>query len=210
MAPAVPISAPLAFFTPSTAISNSAPNGPFHVPFRPVGFFCGKLCAMASFHESRRSACFLTSARAAISCSETASRAFNSALRLKRASMICFLFMSRPLEGCDIAGASIGNGRNVFGPSQQCAGLFCFIGAAIVDPGDTRSCAADVIENCFNDVRADANLGHAGGAAPAQIVNAPRADLHAIVEALFGSAPTRKALCACAEDKGASLLRSRL
>jgi hypothetical protein len=49
----------------------------------------------------------------------------------------------------------------MIGPNVQCVFYVASVGAAIVDAGDTGLVAALVVQNLLNDVRLNADIGHA-------------------------------------------------
>ena len=62
------------------------------------------------------------------------------------------------------------NSTNVLIPPRQCLRLLGGVLRAIVDAGDASLMSADVVQHGFDDVRLDADAGHAGGARSAQVV----------------------------------------
>ena len=83
---------------------------------------------------------------------------------------------------------------DMIGPSLECHALLRFIACAIINSADTALVAADVIENCFDDVRRRSGFGHVGCHRSAQIVMRPMLDLgasvpDAFVEGFFANTP---------------------
>src|SRR5262249_21349399 len=70
------------------------------------------------------------------------------------------------------------------------------IGAAVVDAGDAGAMAAEMVQRRLDDVRLDAEVGHAGRDGPAHIVQAPR--LHGagepMIELRLATIPRCKAI----------------
>ena len=75
----------------------------------------------------------------------------------------------RPLLAADDAG-------DVIGPNGQSVFHFSCVDGSVVDTGDTSLVAADVVQHRFNNVRLNAEIGHARRRRTAQIVETPRHD----------------------------------
>ena len=96
-------------------------------------------------------------------------------------------------------------------PKVECASLLARVACAIVDARDPRLVAADMVDNGFDDVRLDAEVGHAGRDRAADIVQAPRCwrmpecGRHTGVESALGVAPSLKGAIARAEYEVAAL-----
>src|SRR5262249_14902833 len=72
--------------------------------------------------------------------------------------------------------APLNQSQNVLAPPQERRLYLALIGAAIVNPSDAAAVAGIVVEHGLDDVRLDANVGHAGGNGPADVVKTPRLD----------------------------------
>ena len=76
--------------------------------------------------------------------------------------------------------------REVLGPLFQCDAFLRLVTRAIIDPGNTGLMAADVVQDCFDDMRRRSGFGHARGHRAAQIVMRPMFDLGArVLDALI-------------------------
>jgi hypothetical protein len=83
-------------------------------------------------------------------------------------------------------------GKHVIGPCGQGDALLPLVSGAVIDAGDPGLVPADVVQDGFDDMRRDAELGHAGGDAAAQVVQDPGCEL--CVEQAFAARPRREGL----------------
>ena len=85
-------------------------------------------------------------------------------------------------------------------PSFECSALLRFIVRTVVNSGDTGLVATNVVQDCFDDMRRDAELGHPRCHRAAQIMNPPVRKLmtcrpDASIESGLADTPTRKRFC---------------
>src|SRR5262249_2677516 len=90
-----------------------------------------------------------------------------------------------------VALASFDHGEDVLTPTHQCRLYGAFIGRSVVNPGNAGPMSAVMIERGLDHVRLDSDVGHLGGDAAPEVVNAPWLYLagKAMVEVSFAARP---------------------
>ena len=61
----------------------------------------------------------------------------------------------------------------MFSPASKRGGFFRLVACPVVDASHAALVAAHIIQDGFNDVRRDADLGHAGSRGAAQVMQSP-------------------------------------
>ena len=81
------------------------------------------------------------------------------------------------------------NGADMVVPDAESGTDFPLIPAAVIGAGDAAPVAGLVIQDLFNDVRPDAEIGHACSCGAAQIVNSPILNAGTGIDAAFTNSP---------------------
>ena len=103
------------------------------------------------------------------------------------------LLLINPSQRRNVARPILDNRHQVFSPTRKCGRLLGIVFGAIVDAGDTPLGAAHMVQDGLDDMGLNPDVVHARGNSSPDVVDNPRRNIKAGIEAKLGFIPAAEA-----------------